>query len=288
MRPLSHASYIGSVRCPPSEFWVLASGFLLLIPLPLPATDIPPATAAAFDRYAKLTEDSVKRPPAPHNWLWVDKHPEEQSRVWLGQSEYAPQKTLDQGHEIEMPDAFFQDWLGTTLLEGVTLERVRDFVLNYNDYKFYFKQYFTDSRLIKRDADTFDAYLRLSRKQFATVVLNINLTASFVSLDPTHGYIISHSTHIGEMAHPKAKDPSDQERPAADSYGYLWRFNQYWRIEQTPDGVYVELESLTLSRPAGGLTPQRFLTGFVQDFPQEFVVGMLDALHQAFPALPKK
>jgi hypothetical protein len=135
VRPLSHASYIGSVRCPPSEFWVLASGFLLLIPLPLPATDIPPATAAAFDRYAKLTEDSVKRPPAPHNWLWVDKHPEEQSRVWLGQSEYAPQKTLDQGHEIEMPDAFFQDWLGTTLLEGVTLERVRDFVLNYNDYK---------------------------------------------------------------------------------------------------------------------------------------------------------
>ena len=187
-----------------------------------------------------------------------------------------------------MPDASFQDWLGTTLLEGVTLERIRDFILNYTDYKYYFKQYFKDSRLIKRDGDIFDAFLRLSRKQFATVVLNINLTASYVALDPTHAYVISHSTHIGEVAHPKVKDPSGQERSADDAYGYLWRLNQYWRIEQTTDGVYVELESLTLSRPAGGLTPQRFLTGFVQDFPKEFVVGMLDGLHQAFPALRKK
>ena len=182
-----------------------------------------------------------------------------------------------------MPGASLQDWLGVTLVEGVPLERVRDFILNYADFKHYFKQYFTDSRLVKREGDSFDAYLRLARKQFSTVILNINVSSSYASFDPAHAYVICRSTHIGEVAHPKEKEPADQERPAADAYGYLWRFNQYWRIEQTGDGVYVELESITLSRPAGGLTPARFLNGFVQDFPRELVEGMLESMHQAFP-----
>jgi hypothetical protein len=261
-----------------SGFWILASGFCLC-----GAAELPPETAAAFDRYTKLTDQAVKKTPAPHNWLWLDQHPKEQSLVWLGQSVVVPQKTLDQGEEIAMPGASLQDWLGVTLLEGATLERVRDFVLNYADYKYYFKQYFTDSRLVKREGDSFDAALKLSRKQFATVILNINISSNYIAFDPAHGYVISHSTRIGEVAHPKAKEPADQERPAADAYGYLWRLNQYWRIEQTGDGVYVELESVTLTRPAGGLNPARFLNGFVQDFPKEFVEGLMEALRQAFP-----
>jgi hypothetical protein len=269
------------VAPPPSGFWLLAPVFLLASTLT--AAEPSPATTAAFDHYAKLTEESFKKTPAPHHWLWLDEHPKEQSLVWLGQSQITPQKTLDQEHEIEIPDASLQDWLGVVVLDGVTLERVRDFALNFGDYKYYFKQFYTDSRQVKRDGDTFDAFLRLSRKQFATVVLNLNVTASYVVLDPTHAYIILHSTHIGELAHPKEKDPAAQERTPAEAYGYQWRLNQYWRLEQTRDGVYVELESLTLSRPAGGLSPARFLNGFVQDFPREFIEGMIEALQQAFP-----
>jgi hypothetical protein len=124
----------------------------------------------------------------------------------------------------------------------------------------------------------------MERKQFSTVVLNVKLSSSYVLLDPTHARIVCHSTHIGEVAHPKEKDPADQERPAADAYGYLWRQNIYWRVLSTRDGVYVELESITLSRPAGGLSPARFLNGFVQNFPREFVEGSIDDLRLAFPA----
>ena len=274
------SNYIGRVKLPvalpTSVFLVLNSGFCF-------CAELPPESATAFDRYAKLTEDAFKKPPAPHNWLWLDQHPKEQSLVWLGQPAIVPQKTLDQGKEIAIPGASLQDWLGVILLEGATLERVRDFVLNYPDYKFYFKQFFTDSRQVKREGDTFDAFVRLSRKQLSTVMLNINLTANYVAFDPAHGYVLSHSTHIGEVMHPKAKEPADQERPAADSNGYLWRLNQYWRIEQNKDGVYVEVESVTLTRPAGGLNPARFLNGFVQDFPKEYVEGLIDGLRQAFP-----
>ena len=30
--------------------------------------------------------------------------------------------------------------------------------------------------------------------------------------------------------------------------GFMWRLNAYWRYEQVPGGVIVELESMTLSR----------------------------------------
>ena len=249
----------------------------------LQATDIRPATAAAFERYAKLTEEEIQRPSGPHDFLWVDRHSKEQSLVWLGQPVIAPEKTLDQGREIEVPDASLQHWVGTILLEYATLERVRDLVLDFANYKQYFKQFFIDSRLVKRDGDRFDGFLRLSRKQFSTLVLNINVTASYTSLDPARAYIIARSTHIGEVEHPRQKKSYDQERPAADAYGYLWRHNVYWKIEQTGDGVFVEVQSLTLSRPAGGLSPGRFLNSFVQNFPREFVDGLLDSLRQAFP-----
>jgi hypothetical protein len=273
----SNRSYICSVNC-----W--RSLLLLSCTSPfISAADLQSATAAAFERYTKLTEQALDKRVGPHDFLWLDRHPKEQSLVWLNQSVIAPLKTLDQDQQIQVPGGAIQDWMGTLLLESATLERVRDFVLDYADYKQYFKQFFTDSRLVKRDGDRFDAFLRLSRKQFATVMLNMNVAANYVALDSTHAYVVCHSTHIGEVEHPKEKDPADQERPAADAYGYLWRQNVYWRMEQTGDGVYVELESITLSRPAGGLSPGRFLNGFVQNFPRDFVEGSIEALHQAFP-----
>jgi hypothetical protein len=247
------------------------------------AADLDPATAAAFDRYAKLTEQALQKTPAPHDFLWLDHHPKEKSLVWLNQNVITPRKTLDQGEEIAIPGGSLQHWLGAILLEHAAFERVRDFILDYANYKQYFKQYFTVSSLVKRDGDHFDAALQLRRKQLAAVILNVNLSTTYVAVDSSRAYIICRSTHIGEVDHPKEKNPADQERPSPDAYGYLWRLNQYWRIEQTGDGVYVELESLSLSRPAGSLNPGRFLNGFVQNFPREFVEGLIDGLHQAFP-----
>ena len=43
--------------------------------------------------------------------------------------------------------------MGAAYLEGVTLEKVRDVVLNYHDYKTFFKQEAMDSKEIKRDGE---------------------------------------------------------------------------------------------------------------------------------------
>jgi hypothetical protein len=249
----------------------------------LQAAELKPETVAAFDRYVKLTEEGFAKDQGFENFLWLDHHPTEKTMVWLQQSVVTPMRTLDHGAEIEVPGGVIQHWMGAAYLENATLEKVRDVVLSYNDYKTFFKQEVMDSKQIKRDGEQFDAFVRFYKKQVSAVVLNVNLTARYTLIDPTRLYIASHSTHIGEVEHPKNKKKLDQERDPEDAAGYLWRLNMYWRIFQADNGAYVELEVLSLAREEGGrFNPSRILTGF-QSFPHDLTQDMIDSLQQLFP-----
>jgi hypothetical protein len=250
----------------------------------LPAAEPTPETAAAFDHYIKVTEEGLKKRLGRDDFLWVGQHAKERNLAWLGQSVIVSQKTLDQGKEIEVPGGILQDWVGSNFLEGATLERVRDMLLNYADYKYYFKEQVIESRTDKRDGDHLEGFLRLSKKQVTPIVLNTKMSAEYTALDPLRAYILSHSTHIGEARHPNRKKTFDEEQTAEDQYGFLWRLNVYWRMEQAGGGVFTELELISLSRESGGLSPGRFLNGY-QTFPQELATGLMDGLRAAFPRL---
>jgi hypothetical protein len=248
----------------------------------LRAAELKPETAAAFDRYIQLTEAEMQA-RTPQNFLWIDQHRKEKTMVWLSQDMIVPRETLDHGQKIDVPDGIIQHWFGAIYVETGTLERVRDMLLNYADYKNFFKQQVLDSKLVKHDGDNFDAFLRLGKKQLTQVVLNVDLASKYTSVDPMRATIASHSTRIAEAQHPNKKKTYDQEVPAADQNGYLWRLNMYWRFEVTDVGLYVELELISLARPTGTLHPGRLLNGF-QTFPRELVDGFFDGLRQGFPA----
>jgi hypothetical protein len=144
----------------------------------LPAAELKPETAAAFDRYVKLTEDGFAKNQGFENFLWLDHHPKEKSLVWLSQSVIAPLQTLDQGQAIEVPDGVIQHWLGVVYLEGITLDRVRDVALNFADYKTFFKQEVIDSKLIKHNGEQFDALVRFYKAQISIPGTKRNTTRS--------------------------------------------------------------------------------------------------------------
>ncbi len=248
----------------------------------LQGAELKPATVAAFDRYVKLTEEAMLARSTPENFLWLDQHPKEKTMAWMSQSFVIPQETLDQGEKIEVPDGSIQHWLGVTYLEIATLERVRDMLLNYADYKTFFKQQVIESKLVKREDPRFDASLRLHKKQITQIVLNVDLSSEYKTLDPKHATIMSRSTRISEAQHSGKKD-KDEKASAENQNGSLWRLNTYWRLEQADVGVFVELETISLSRAAGTLHPGRYLNGF-QSFPQELTNAFIAGLETAFPA----
>ena len=56
----------------------------------------------------------------------------------------------------------------------------------------------------------------------------------------------AYSTRIAEVEN--AGRPKERELSVGRDHGYLWRLNNYWRIEERDAGVYVQVESVGLSR----------------------------------------
>jgi len=269
--------YIGNVRSRRLLLLMLAPSVLLH------SAELKPETAAAFDRYVKLSEEAMQARSTPENFLWLDQHPKEKTMVWMSQSFVIPQETLDHGEKIVVPDGAVQHWLGVTYLELATLERVRDTLLDYGDYKIFFKDQIIESKLVKRQDPRFDAFLRLHKKQITQVVLNVDLTAEYKTLDPKHATIFSRSTSISDAPRSGKKDTDSKPPSAENQNGYLWRLNIYWRLEQADVGVFVELETISLAPATGTLHPGRYLNGF-QTFPRELTEAFIAGLEKAFPA----
>jgi hypothetical protein len=256
---------------------------LLAVSAGLPAAGLKPETVTAFDRYVKLAEDGSAQHQGFEDFLWMDHHSKEKSLVWLGQSTVIPAPAPDQGAQIEVPDGVIQHWLGMVYLEKATLDKVHDILLNFNEYHNMIPLQIQDSKATKKDGDETEAFLRLYKKQLSAVVLNVTGTAKYTLLDPTRGIIVFHSSKIAEVEHPRSKKSLDRERPAEDAAGYLWRLNFYLRMHQADNGVYVEIELITLAREAGGrINASRFLNGF-QTYPQELVQGFIAALEYIYP-----
>jgi hypothetical protein len=249
---------------------------------PLRAAEPSPETTAAFDRYVKAAEAEMNAHHTAGDFLWLDRHADKKSVVWLGQPAVLPLDTLDHGQAIEIPDGEVQHWLGTVYLDRTMLDPVRNAVLNIAAYKDFFRPQVMDSKLVKPNGYQFDLRLRLYRKQISAVLLNVNESCHYTLVDPLRVQIACHSTHIGEVEHPKNKKAWDQERTPEDESGYLWRLDYYWRLAEADNGVYVEVEVISLGRQSGGLSPSRFMNGF-QNYPRELTQSMVDGLLNLFP-----
>ena len=242
-----------------------------------------PETTAAFDRYVKITEEGFSKQRGFQNFLWLDHHSHEKTMVWLQQSIVQPMKTLDQGAEIAVPDGHLEHWYGAVYLEApdADADHMRGLLMNLAGYQDFFKEQIMQSKVDKHEGDDYDFLLRFHKKQFNTVVLNVQESGKYTLVDPTRWTFAAHSTHIGEAEHPKDKKKLDEER--ADAAAQLWRLNFYWRVEQSDNGCYIELEVIALEpEQAGILHPSRYLASF-QTFPQDLTQYLIGKLEDMFP-----
>ncbi len=65
-------------------------------------------------------------------------------------------------------------------------------------------------------------------------------------IDSTHPISHAVSARIAELEHPE--QPDSPEFPPGHGHGYLWRLSNYWWLEEKDGGVYLQVESIALSR----------------------------------------
>jgi hypothetical protein len=88
--------------------------------------------------------------------------------------------------------------------------------------------------------------MRIRQHHVLTVAMNTAYAIDFVPLDPHHGYSTSRSTRIDEIADPGTR--SEHELSPAQEHGFLWRLNTYWTWEERDGGLYLQIETVSLTR----------------------------------------
>ena len=73
---------------------------------------------------------------------------------------------------VSVKEGLVHDWVAATIAPGATTDRVLSLLQDYNGYKKIYAPDVTDSRLLARDGDVFEVYLRLMKKSPLTVVFN--------------------------------------------------------------------------------------------------------------------
>jgi hypothetical protein len=243
------------------------------------AADLQARTAAAFDRYVALTESRLQKGSA---FLWMDGVPagrRQEIREQLRRKELSIERleTRDGNRDIDVPDGLIHHWIGTAFVENATIAQALSILQSYDQHQQIYTPTVAASKLLSHKDDRFHFYLRFVMKKVITVVVNSEHDARFSrpASDRAEGWIAS--TRIAEVENPGT--PQEREKPVGHDGGYLWRLNTYWRLQARDGGVYIQCESVSLTRgiPFG----LGWVVGpFVTSIPRESLTFTLERTRQ--------
>jgi len=219
------------------------------------AADIKPETIAAWNRYVQAEEARIRLEPFPK----------------------AIPSTEPDGDTTPVPSGLIHRWRDAIFLPGVTLDRVLDGLTHPGTPPP--QEDVLASRVLARTDDSLRVYVRLVRSSIVTVTYDTEHAMTFRRESPTSAVSRSVATRIVEID--DAGTPRERARAPGDDHGFLWRMNSYWRYTQAGNGVWVELESVTLSRdlPAW-LRP--IASPIVNRIARESISRTLEALSRKF------
>lgn len=196
------------------------------------------AATAAFDTYAASTEARLARQHASASGFLVVQKPSADQPVIENLSPA----------DRDLPGAMLHHWRGSAFAPGATVAQLDRLLRNLSAYPQVFAPEVAAARQLSgaNGSDAVTAYLRLRQHHVLTVVLDSTYGIDFGRLDAGHGYSLSRSTHIAEIA--SAGTAAERALPPGEEHGFLWRLNTYWSWEERPEGLYIQIETISLTR----------------------------------------
>jgi len=186
-----------------------------------------PAAVSAFDTYnnavaARITQQRsfVQPPDGPEN--------------------------LTPSGGADFHGASLHHWRGTAFAPGATAAEFDRLLRDIGAYPRYFSPHVIQARVLTASGDHIQASMRLRERYVITVVLDTSYDITFDRLDAKRGYSISRSTRISEIDKPGTS--SERALNDDEEHGFLWRLNTYWSYAEADGGLYMQIETVSLSR----------------------------------------
>jgi hypothetical protein len=251
------------------------------------ATGPSPQALAAFHRYVAQAEAKIQQDEsAPDTFLGM--------RAFPSPNDAALEARLRRGEvvvtsggitPVEVPGGLIHHWVGLIFIPQATISQLFAVLQNYDQMASYYSPDVAASHLVKRHGDDFQVSMRLREHKVITVVLDGLYDIRYGELDAAHQYSVSHSMQMIEVSDDRdRRNAAAADRRASPGsgagHGFLWRTNAYWRFQQARDGVFVEFESISLSRdiPEGW---GWLIEPFIREIPRESLVFTLRATRKA-------
>jgi hypothetical protein len=220
------------------------------------AADLKPETVAAFDRYIAATEARMDEDVRLNQFLAIDRLPDLQRKeaydqLQNGQIYIEELHTQADHHSIPIPNGMIHHWVGVAFIPKATLSETNALLRDYEDEPAIYNPEVRRAKLLESHGNESKIYLQMFNKSIVTVILDAYFDVTETQIESARSQSASRSTRIAEVL--DAGGPNERERTDGNDRGYIWRLNNYWRIEEKDGGVYVQNESITLSRPVPAL-----------------------------------
>lgn len=216
------------------------------------AAELKGKTLRAWERYASITEERIeaeiqsRQGFLAQDFLAGNEAEECKQVIEAGGVCVSPMRTLDaRGREISIPSGMVHHWLASAFVPGVSLNELLVWLQDYGKHRKRFSDV-EESRLLSREGDLFEVFLRLKQDSIVTVQFDTEHFVEYRRHGPGRASSRSVTTRIAQLENPGERD--ERERPVGNDSGFLWRLNSYWRYEEVRGGVIVECESIGLSR----------------------------------------
>lgn len=235
------------------------------------AAELTTAAATAFDRY--VADFEIHRLRATVSPM------DEARRERLMDGDVMIRPGRNNG-ETPVDSGLIHDWIGEIFIPGKTMDRTLRMIQDYSrDGEIYWPDIAEVKVRSRRGNEDFAIYRRIVKsKMLITDVLNTEHEIHFTRVSPTRAYCRSYSTRIAEVSKPGTE--KERELPVGKDRGFLWRMDGYWFFEERDGGVFIESESITLSRdiPFG---MAKILGPILHDVPGESLRASLERTRRA-------
>jgi hypothetical protein len=166
----------------------------------------------------------------------------------------------------DLPGAMLHHWRGTAFVPGAHAASFEHLLRDFGAYPRVYAPQVVSARILAQQPERMQATMRVRQKHVLTVVLDTTYDVAFTHVDQSHGHSVSHGSRVTEIDN--AGTAKERSLSAAEQHGFLWRIDTYWSWEERDGGLYIQIESVTLTRgiPHGlgwAIGP------FVQSIPRE-------------------
>ncbi len=240
------------------------------------AVDLLPQTSAIFDKHISNIEARLEQRYRQPAFLSVSNSEEKDQQLRGGTILVQP--SVGNGN-LEVKGGPIQDWSGALFIPSAKLTDVLKIAQDFGRHAEIFKPEITAVKVRTHEGNRFQVYMRFVKSKFLlTDVLKAEYDIQFVQSDPKRAYSCGRTTRVAEVV--DAGKPGEHELPVGKDRGLLRRTACYWLFEERDGGVYVEWQSVSLTRDIP-LDMGKLFGPILRSLPAESVRNSLDATRRA-------